>query len=553
DLVAVLEDDAAGAAALDVDSGDGRAGEDLGAQRLGSMRDGIRQAAGAALRDAPGAECAVDLAHVVVQQHVGGTRRVHALERADDPRCRHGRLERIGLEPLVEEVGRAHRHELDEDRLLAFGQILEGSGEAGQRPQRPRVEARQVRRDDRQDRLDEPSHVDHELAVFLVGLGIRSRPAAKLTDGSAVVVDAPEIVAATLWRTLPRAKRRERAVERQDVEAVLRELELADDPRPQQRDDVAEDRKPKPREDLLGDRRAAHEVAAFEDEGLQPGTGEVRGADEAVVAAADDDRVVAPGQASPSSAGCGPRLPRRDCSAPDLPLGAASCILRGHEHRDPVPSAHRAAQPQDAVARVERLLRVERLRRLPRHRIQRHPRGGGAHRRLAALQIPGPRPRRAAPRRPRHHPRREEAGGGSGVLHAMVRRVDIDGSRTGYTGDLGYELWIPTEHALKAWDRLIEAGRPFGLRPAGMLALDVVRLEAGLILIEVDYTSARHAMNPEQNYSPYEIGLGRLVSFGKADFVGRLALEREQRAGGPARRLVGLELDWYAIEGLYAA
>ena len=86
-----------------------------------------------------------------------------------------------------------------------------------------------------------------------------------------------------------------------------------------------------------------------------------------------------------------------------------------------------------------------------------------------------------------------------------------------------------------------------------MLALDVVRLEAGLILIEVDYTSARHAMNPEQNYSPGEIGLGRLVSFDKGDFVGRLALEREAAAGGPARRLVGLQLDWYDIEGLYDA
>jgi aminomethyltransferase len=136
---------------------------------------------------------------------------------------------------------------------------------------------------------------------------------------------------------------------------------------------------------------------------------------------------------------------------------------------------------------------------------------------------------------------------------ARVGRIEIDVSRTGYTGDLGYELWIPTEHAVKVWDRLIEAGRPYGIRPAGMLALDVVRLEAGLILIEVDYTSARHAMNPDQNYSPFEIGLGRLVSFGKADFVGRLALEREQRAGGPERRLVGLELDWYAIEALYSA
>ena len=86
-----------------------------------------------------------------------------------------------------------------------------------------------------------------------------------------------------------------------------------------------------------------------------------------------------------------------------------------------------------------------------------------------------------------------------------------------------------------------------------MLALDVARLEAGLILIEVDYTSARHALNPEQNYSPFEIGLGRLVSFDKGDFVGRLALEREQRAGGPERRLVGLQLDWYDIEKLYDA
>jgi aminomethyltransferase len=86
-----------------------------------------------------------------------------------------------------------------------------------------------------------------------------------------------------------------------------------------------------------------------------------------------------------------------------------------------------------------------------------------------------------------------------------------------------------------------------------MLALDAVRLEAGLILLEVDYTSARHAMNPEQNYSPSEIGLGRLVSLDKADFVGRLALQREARAGGPPRRLVGLQLEWSDIEGLFSA
>ncbi len=139
------------------------------------------------------------------------------------------------------------------------------------------------------------------------------------------------------------------------------------------------------------------------------------------------------------------------------------------------------------------------------------------------------------------------------TFKAGRKKVAIDVSRTGYTGDLGFELWVPAEDAVALWESLMNAGRAYGIRPAGMLALDVVRLEAGLILLEVDYTSARHAMNPDQNYSPGEIGLGRLVSFDKADFVGRLALEREQRNGGPSRRLVGLELDWYDIEGLFSA
>jgi aminomethyltransferase len=105
---------------------------------------------------------------------------------------------------------------------------------------------------------------------------------------------------------------------------------------------------------------------------------------------------------------------------------------------------------------------------------------------------------------------------------------------------------------VELWDALMGAGASYGLRPAGMLALDVARLEAGLILIEVDFFSSRHALIPEQSYSPFEIGLGRLVNFTKeANFVGRRALEAEQAAGGPARRLVGLELDWDAIETLH--
>jgi aminomethyltransferase len=114
-------------------------------------------------------------------------------------------------------------------------------------------------------------------------------------------------------------------------------------------------------------------------------------------------------------------------------------------------------------------------------------------------------------------------------------------------------LWIPVDAALEVWDAIVEAGAPFGIFPAGIRALDVCRVEAGLILIEAEYTSARHAISEEQSYSPFEIGLGRLVDFGKsADFNGRRALLAEQDAGGPDRRLVGLELDWAGIEGMFA-
>ena len=90
--------------------------------------------------------------------------------------------------------------------------------------------------------------------------------------------------------------------------------------------------------------------------------------------------------------------------------------------------------------------------------------------------------------------------------------------------------------------------------PPGMLALDVARIEAGLILLEVDYTSSMHALIPEQSYSPGEIGLGRLVALDKeTPFVGQAALRREAQAGGPSRRLVGLDLDWLDLERLYAA
>jgi aminomethyltransferase len=129
----------------------------------------------------------------------------------------------------------------------------------------------------------------------------------------------------------------------------------------------------------------------------------------------------------------------------------------------------------------------------------------------------------------------------------------IDVSRTGYTGDLGYELWIERADALRVWDALMETGSAYAVRPVGILALDVVRVEAGLIMAGVDYTSARFALTPEQSYSPFELGLGSLVRLDKeVPFVGRAALRRERAAGGPARRLVGLDLDWADLQRLYA-
>jgi aminomethyltransferase len=137
---------------------------------------------------------------------------------------------------------------------------------------------------------------------------------------------------------------------------------------------------------------------------------------------------------------------------------------------------------------------------------------------------------------------------------AKVGQIPIDISRTGYTGDLGYELWVDAKKATALWDRLMAVGQPFEIRPAGMLALDMARLEAGLILMEVDYTSATQALIPSQNYSPFEIGLGRLVNLGKeTDFVGKRALIAERDSGGPQRRLVGLSTDWTSIEALYEA
>lgn len=119
-------------------------------------------------------------------------------------------------------------------------------------------------------------------------------------------------------------------------------------------------------------------------------------------------------------------------------------------------------------------------------------------------------------------------------------------SRTGYTGDLGYELWVNADRALPVWDALVERGRSHGLHPAGIWAMDVCRIEAGLIMLDVDYTPAPRAFTEAQASSPFELGLGWAVHLQKPHFVGKraLALEKER---GPSLSLVGLEIDHAAF------
>ena len=136
------------------------------------------------------------------------------------------------------------------------------------------------------------------------------------------------------------------------------------------------------------------------------------------------------------------------------------------------------------------------------------------------------------------------------VTRGTIDGVAVDISRTGYTGDLGYEIWMPASQALRVWDALMAGGKPFDIKPAGMLALDVARIEAGLLLIDVDFFSSKKAMIDSQKYSPYEMGLGRLVSPNKGRFVGQQALRAEAQRGH-ARQVVGLSIDWPEVEAIY--
>jgi aminomethyltransferase len=137
------------------------------------------------------------------------------------------------------------------------------------------------------------------------------------------------------------------------------------------------------------------------------------------------------------------------------------------------------------------------------------------------------------------------------LAQTKLRRIPVAVSRTGYSGDLGFELWVDSRKAIALWDALIDAGTPYGIQAAGMLALDVARIEAGLMLIDVDYVPANKALIESQKSSPYELDLGWAVNLDKEHFVGRRALAAEKERG-PQWQFVGVEIGWEGLERLYA-
>ena len=136
------------------------------------------------------------------------------------------------------------------------------------------------------------------------------------------------------------------------------------------------------------------------------------------------------------------------------------------------------------------------------------------------------------------------------LLQTSAQGIPVTISRTGYTGDLGFELWVDASRAVELWDLLIQAGTPYGITPAGIWALDLARIEAGLVMLDVDYHSAHHALIPAQESSPLELGLEWTVSWDKGPYNGRSAL-RAERKRGAEWRLVGLSVDWESLESLY--
>lgn len=115
-------------------------------------------------------------------------------------------------------------------------------------------------------------------------------------------------------------------------------------------------------------------------------------------------------------------------------------------------------------------------------------------------------------------------------------------SRTGYTGDLGYELWLAPADALQLWDVLFSTGQLYGIQPMGNDSLDMARIEAGFLAPDVDFHGSLHTVEREHDHSPLELGLGWILNFKKPHFSGRAALLAQKQAG-KHRRMLKLDIE----------
>ena len=140
------------------------------------------------------------------------------------------------------------------------------------------------------------------------------------------------------------------------------------------------------------------------------------------------------------------------------------------------------------------------------------------------------------------------------LVHTKIAKKEIVLSRTGYTGDLGFEIWVGKEDAVAVWDALMEAGGGYNITPFGQKVLHMARIDAGLLLIDIEFHTARHAWTDEQRSSPLELGFGWMFRNLKKDdraFIGRRAIEKEIAEKSSRWKLVGIEVDWASYEKTY--
>jgi aminomethyltransferase len=141
-----------------------------------------------------------------------------------------------------------------------------------------------------------------------------------------------------------------------------------------------------------------------------------------------------------------------------------------------------------------------------------------------------------------------------GLVRTKIDKVPVIVSRTGFTGDLGFEIWAPAADALKVWDALWKVSRGQGVIPFGMIALYMARIEAGLILLDVDFHSSRFAWTDADRSTPIELGLGWMFKGLETDdraFIGRDAIRRERASKSSRWKLTGLIVDWRDYDRIY--